>query len=306
MSQHAVTVLGSANADLVLPVRRLPAPGETVLAGPRRGGPGGKGLNQAVAAARAGATTAFVATVGQDAEADLVRRVLDAEGITPVLTRVSAPTGLAVVLLDAHGENSIVVAPGANAVPTAATDDALDAVRRSSVLLMQLEVPLSLVTQAAATAREAGVQVMLNAAPAIDIHADAFANVDVLVVNEGEALDVAGTATGVEIKDLDSAMAVLLTLVPSVVVTRGAAGADYRHRDGTSLHEPAPQVAVVDTTAAGDTFTGYLAAAMSAGSSVTDALRLACAAGALCVGRDGAVASVPRRSLVDRLLGQSH
>lgn len=298
MDQVAVTVVGSANADLVLVVPRLPAAGETVLASERRAGPGGKGLNQAVAAARAGAATAFVGAVGADAEGRMVRDVLISEGVTPVLGTAPAPTGLAMVVVDAQGENCIVVAPGANAATGALTPEGEDVVRRSAVLVLQLEIPLALAARAAGVARQAGVSVVLNAAPAADPPDSLLADVDVLVVNEGEARALVGDASG----ELDAVLEQLVARVPAVAVTLGPAGAVYRRRGGVAVRVPSPSVDAVDTTAAGDTFTGYLAADLAAGVPLDVALRAACVAGALCVGRPGAVGSIPTRRDVDAVL----
>lgn len=301
MTRSAVTVLGSANADLVLAVHSLPGPGETVLAGDRRSGPGGKGLNQAVAAARAGAATAFVGAVGDDAEGELVRSVLAAEGITAVVATTAAPTGLAVVAVDERGENSIIVSPGANAGLTDLSGEARDAIGRSAVLVLQCEVPLAAVSAGVAAARETGTLVVLNAAPVVPLPAEVLAGVDVLVVNEGEARSLAA-GFGTAAADLDDAVTRLTTMARAVVVTLGARGALHRDQAGANHRVPAPKVDVVDTTAAGDTFTGYLAAALAGGASVPEALQLACTAGALCVGRPGAADSVPTVVEVHRRL----
>jgi len=306
MESADVTVVGSANADLVLPVGRLPLPGETVLATGRRVSAGGKGLNQAVAAARAGSRTSFVAALGPDAEGAALREVLGAEGIGATVRESPAPTGLAVVVVDQDGENSIVVAPGANADLVDLTREELAAVTAATVLLMQLEVPIPTVAAAARAAKEAGTRVVLNAAPAAVLGDDLLDCVDVLVVNEGEARMMVGVAAGVHTdavtRDVDDLLDALLLKVPGVVVTRGAAGAVQAGRDGSRHVEPAHRVTVVDTTAAGDTFAGYLCAALADGAEMPAALRLATVAAALCVQRPGAVPSVPRRAEVEALL----
>lgn len=314
-SAASVTVVGSANADLVLSVARLPLPGETVLADGRRISPGGKGLNQAVAAARAGCRTRFVAAFGSDAEATILRDVLAAEDIVAAVREVDAPTGLAVVMVDAEGENSIVVDPGANARLWGLTAAELAAVTEATVLLVQLEVPLPTVAAAVRAAKAAGVTVVLNAAPAAVLDDDLLGDVDVLIVNEGEARVLAAPAGGSMAglddsdpapdpdSDLDSLVDLLLARVPAVVVTLGGAGAVQRGRDGSRHVEPGRAVPVVDTTGAGDTFAGYFAAALAEGVSMRSALRRATAAGALCVQRRGAVPAVPRRDEVDALNG---
>jgi ribokinase len=302
----ALTVVGSANADLVLPVRRLARAGETVLATGRRLSPGGKGLNQAVAAARSGCRTRFVAAVGADAEGSMLRRTLADEDIDVALRTCQAATGLAVVMVDDTGENSIVVVPGANAELRDLTADEFSAVTDSAVLLMQLEIPLPTVVAAARRAKEAQTLVVLNAAPAIPLDAELLGFVDVLVVNEGEARVLVGSgsdslADGGD-QNLDPIIDGLLRQVPAVVITLGERGAVMRSRDGAQHTEPGRDVTVVDTTGAGDTFTGYLSAALADDDTMPAAMRRATAAAALCVQRQGAVPAVPRRDEVEALL----
>jgi ribokinase len=301
----AVTVVGSANADLVLPVAHLPSPGETVLADGRRMSPGGKGLNQAVAVARAGRRTRFVAALGADAEGVLLREALADEDIDVAVRTADAPTGLAVVMVDAAGENSIVVVPGANAELCDLTKGELTALTDSTVLLMQLEIPVPTVTAAARAAKDAGLTVVLNAAPAAALDDELLRCVDVLIVNEGEARSLVASDTslaGDDTSELDQVFDALLVRVPTVVVTLGPAGAVQRGRDGSRHSEPGRRVTVVDTTGAGDTFAGYLAASLAAHSAMPDAMRRATAAAALCVQRPGAVPAVPRHDEVDALL----
>lgn len=306
-----VTALGSANHDLVLRLPDLPAAGQTLLAAPRATGPGGKGLNQAVAAARAGAGTRFVGAVGSDPEGAQLLQVLAAEGIEATVRTTAGRSGLAVVLVDAAGENAIVVDQGANAELVDLSPGELAAVTSAAVLLLQLEVPMTTVTEAARAAHSAGTTVLLNAAPQAPLDAELCDNVDLLLVNEGEARALAaGTRaprgdgrSPAAPDDLDRELVRLLELVPAVLVTLGPAGARYRDRAGTRHHEPGRAADVVDTTGAGDSFAGYLAASLAAGLSVPRAMARANAAAALCVGRPGAVAAVPRRSEVDAVLG---
>ena len=300
MPGTGVTVLGSLNMDLALHLGALPAPGETVLSQRRVDGPGGKGLNQAVAAARAGAFTRMIGAVGEDAEGMALRRVLAEDRIDPLVRATTGRTGLAVVLLDGSGENSIVVAPGTNAALTDLMPAELAAITDSRVLLMQLEVPLPTVAAAARAAREAGTVVVLNAAPAVAARELPLDAVDLLVVNEGEARTVAGDADpDTEAADIEAVVDTLLDLVPAVVVTLGPAGALYRDGEGSRHRSPGLAVEVVDTTGAGDTFAGYLAAALSDDVYVSTALDRANAAAALCVQRQGAVPAVPHRRDVD-------
>ena len=284
-----VTVLGSANLDEVVRVARLPAPGETVLALGRDRLPGGKGLNQAVAAARAGARTAFVAAVGRDPAADLLLATLHDAGVDTAAVRRSGPaTGTALVMVQESGENSIVVDAAAN------DDVRLDGTARAAVegarvLLAQLEVPIAVVAEGAAAARDAGTTVVLNAAPARDLPDSLLALVDVLVVNESEALSLSGAP------DVVAALPALADRVPAVVVTLGAAGARWTSAagDGTA---PGLAVSVVDTTGAGDCFCGVLAATLAAGSSLGEAVRVGIAAASLSVERAGAAVSMPSRA----------
>lgn len=301
-SRSGVTVLGSANLDLTLGVTDLPTAGQTLLSTSRTGGPGGKGLNQAVAAARAGAPTRFVGAVGSDAEGAELLRVLAADGIEFLVRQTETRTGLAVVLVDASGENAIVVVPGANAELLGLRPAELAAVTAARVLLMQLEAPMPTVVEAARTAREAGVRVVLNAAPQAPLDATLTECLDLLVVNEGEAralaVELGGRVTD-DADDVDAYLDRLLERVPAVVVTLGPRGALYRDRDGARHAQPGRSVVVADTTGAGDAFAGYLAAALAEGVPVVTALAWANAAAALCVQRPGAVPAVPRRAEVD-------
>jgi ribokinase len=284
-----VVVLGSANSDLVLNVPRLPVPGETLLATDTARMPGGKGANQAVAAVRAGAATTLLAAFGDDADGDTLRSVLAHAGVGLDFVRVCPqPTGLAVVIVDGTGQNSIVVSPGANATITSLNADEVAAVRDADVLLCQLEVPMSGVAEALIAARSAGVRVIVNAAPSRVLPPELWSAIDVLVVNEHEAADLAGLGGS-----LEATIGALLDRVPAVIVTVGSEGARLATRDGALQVVPAPTVVVVDTTGAGDTFCGVLAAALAAGSSLSDAVPRAVDAASVSVQRSGAIASVP-------------
>ncbi|MGR6319790.1 ribokinase [Micromonospora soli] len=297
-----VVVVGSANLDLVVTTPQLPRPGETVLGDDFRTVPGGKGANQAVAAARAGADCDFVGAVGADEFGVLLRDNLVAAGIdVRGLRTADGPSGVALIAVDHAAENCIVVAPGANA--TLALDDAdRTAVAAADVLLLQLEVPLPEVTRAAGWARAAGTAVVLNAAPARPLPTELLDLLDVLVVNEHEAAVVAGVLTDEPAALLD----ILVTLVPRVVLTLGARGAAYADRDGTRIEVPAPKVDAVDTTAAGDAFTGALAVALAergglTADTATAVLQWACAAGAACAQRPGASTALPERAAIEAL-----
>ncbi|MER7819583.1 ribokinase [Streptomyces sp. NPDC096153] len=305
----SVHVVGSLNADQLLEVPSFPGAGETVLGSGMRISAGGKGGNQAVAAARAGAATAMIGAIGDDAHGRLVRDALASAGVDtgPVRTTADAPTGLAVVMLEPGGDNRIIVTPGANASLTEADAEAgLAAVGPGDVVLLQLEIPAPVVAHAARTARARGARVVLNAAPApTDPGCLTPGGLDVLVVNEPEAEAVArllglpGHAASPE----ERALALSAALDALVVCTLGARGAcAARSGSGrTALHVPALPVVPVDTTAAGDTFTGYLAAALAEGvDDLAAALRRAAAAAALAVTRGGAMTSIPERREVLR------
>ncbi|MGZ0152830.1 ribokinase [Kribbella sp. WER1] len=282
--------MGSANVDLVLPVQRIPRPGETVLAGLMTRGPGGKGANQAVAAARAGARTAMVVALGDDEGGALLRDALDGVDLA-LATTSKAPTGTAIITVEESGENSIVVAPGANGELTL-SGAALAAIGQAKVVLAQLEIPFATVQAAAAAAP----YFILNAAPAAELSDELLAEVDLLVVNETEAEAIAGPDRSA-----------LLRKVPAAVVTLGGAGAVILTRDVEEIAVPGVPVEVVDTTAAGDTFCGVLAGALAAASAndsvttsdLTNAVRRANVAASLSVQAAGAIPSVPHGDAID-------
>jgi ribokinase len=298
MSAGRVVVVGSANVDLVIDVPRHPAGGETILGGDLRRTPGGKGANQAVAAARAGgADTTFVGALGRDESGDLLLGSLAGAGVrTDVVERVDSPTGTALITVSPDGENTIVVAPGANShvrVGAAQTER----IAAADVVLAQLEIPLGAVV-AAAGARRAGALFVLNAAPSRELPDEVWERLDVLVVNEHEAADLVDGSTSAEPESLAAA---LLARVSAVVITLGALGSLVAERDVPAVRVPAAQVEAVDTTGAGDTYCGVLAAALARGADLAEAARLAGAAGALAVTRPGAQDAVPDAGAVTAL-----
>jgi ribokinase len=275
-----VCVVGSVNTDLTLAVDALPGPGETILASSMASSPGGKGANQAVAAARAGAQVQFVGAVGSDAAADKLRAHLRGNDVgLDGLVGVPGPSGTAVVIVGADAENMIVVAPGANAHLTVHAAEPRAVIAAADVVLLQLEIPLSTALAAARTARAAGATVIVNASPATDAPelAELATLTDVVVVNQSEA-------------------AHWRSPVPHLVITRGPAGARYLARDG-ELEVPAPAVEAVDTTGAGDVFAGVLAAGWPGDR--RHALRRACAAGALATLVPGAGDCAPRDDAIE-------
>jgi ribokinase len=289
----SILVAGSANVDFVVRAAHVPAPGETVLGRDLVTVPGGKGANQAVACARAGgARTQMLLALGEDRFAPLIEQSLHGAGVELHVVRVpEEATGVALICLADDAQNAITVAPGANSRLRAADLPDLDGV---AFLLLQLETPLQTVTDFARTAHARGVKVMLNAAPACALPDELIEAIDVLIVNEDELTKVAGRNGRVS--------DVLATLtVPCAIVTLGSRGCCAREK-GEFVLQPAFKVDPVDTTAAGDTFCGVLAAALGSGVSLTHALHRASAAAALATTRVGAQSSVPAYDEVEALL----
>lgn len=296
MNQPAIVVVGSANMDLVVSASDLPRPGETVLGRDFMTVGGGKGANQAIAAARAGAGCAMIGAIGDDGFGTRLRAGLADAGVDVTGLRTAAgPSGVAMIAVDDAGENFIVVAPGANDTLTGLTDTDRRRIRDADTLVCQLEVPLPVVAQAVEEAAAADTTVVLNAAPARKLPAEILTAVDVLVVNEVEAAMLAGSDESAPEPLLEA----LLAMVPRVVMTVGAKGCWHADRDGTT-HFAAPAVTAVDSTAAGDSFTGALAVALAAGREPAEAAKWACAAGSVTVQRRGAGVSLPTREEIDR------
>jgi len=289
-SGHDVVVVGSANLDLVATVEHLPAPGETVIGSDYAEHAGGKGLNQAVAARRAGARTAFLGCLGNDAAGDSLHQLLSSEGIDRMITDVAGPTGRALIAVDSRAENSIVVIPGANSmVSIGVVDDRRDVIARASVVLCQLEIPLEAVEAALAIARLGGARTVLNPAPAADLPRGILELCDIVVPNQHEVAQLGGTS------------ALLDAGVGTVVITLGARGIRVVTREG-EWEIPPFVVRAIDTTGAGDAACGALAAALSQGADVLTAARRASAAGALAATRRGAVPSLPSAEEIDALV----
>jgi ribokinase len=299
MACHIV-VVGSLNMDLVVRAPRYPQPGETILGSSFDTYPGGKGANQAVAAARMGAVVKMIGCAGTDAFGEALRSNLAREGVDVrhVVQRVGVPTGVALITVNAEGQNTIVVVPGANSclVPLdlpAAQQAFVDA----NVVVLQLEIPLPTVEWAIDLAHRCGAQVVLNPAPAQPLPAALLAAVDHLIPNESELMLLTG---------LDTVEAAVNHLhrdcgVPHLVVTLGAGGVLVSDK-GQQFTVPGYQVPVVDTTAAGDAFVGAFAVAIGEGGTVYEAALRGNAAGALAVARAGAQPSLPTRAEVEQLL----
>ncbi len=291
-SKPSVLIAGSANADFVVRAARIPAAGETVLGGDLAIFPGGKGANQAVAAARAGGVgTRMVVALGDDDLARLITTSLTSAGVELDVRRSSRSTGAALITVSDEGENAITVAPGANMDLGAGDLPDLDGV---AWLVMQLETLLDTVAAFARAARDRGVKVLLNAAPARALTSALLATVDLLVVNEDELGALVGT-------DGSIAERLSRTGVAITVVTLGGRGACARVGEDYAL-QPAFAVTPVDTTAAGDTFCGVLAAGLADGLDVPAALARAAAAGALATTKAGAQSSIPSRAELDTFI----
>ena len=299
-----IVVVGGLNLDLVVQVPALPRPGETITGGDLAMHPGGKGANQAVAAARLGAGTATIGRVGADDFGRQLRAALDATGVCTAHVREDPgePTGVALIAVDPSGQNSIVVAPGANL--RVSPDDLATArplFESARVCLMPLEVPLKTVAAAAESARAAGCAVILNAAPAVELPPELLSAVDLLVANEVEAATLLHGR--LPARPDDTALALLALGVGGAILTLGERGL-WLAQAGRLEHVPAFEVRAVDTTAAGDAFLGGLAAARVRGAELAEACRYGAAAAALAVTRPGAQPSLPTAVEVQALLGQ--
>lgn len=301
-----VFILGSFVADVAFRFSRLPAWGETLMGSSFALGPGGKGSNQAVAAARAGAKVMFLSKLGDDAFGQLARATWEADGIdASLVANCVTPTGAAAILIDeVRGENAIIVVPGACFMLTPAeVDAAADDIASASLFLTQLELPLDAVERGLRVARRAGVPTLLNPAPAQPLPDALLELTDYLIPNESEAALLTGLPVGrVEQAEL-AARSLLARGARNVIVTLGAQGALLC----TGLHaaELVPAVVagpVVETTGAGDAFCGGFAAALSEGVPVRDAVRFGCATAGISVTRAGTAPSMPRRKEIDTLL----
>jgi ribokinase len=299
-----ILVVGSSNTDMVIRVSRIPKPGETILGGEFTMAPGGKGANQAVAAARAGGHVTFVARVGDDVFGERAIANFQTDGIDTrsVFRTPGAPSGIALINVDGRGENSISVASGANARLSAGDiEEAGEAFAAADIVLLQLETPMEAVRAAAKKARDRGVPVILNPAPARPLDDDLLRLIAVLTPNEHEAEFLAG----IPVRDEGAARQAAVRLrergVVAVVITLGERGAYASSPEFEGLI-PAFKVDPVDTTAAGDVFNGALAVALAEKASMEHALCFASAAAALSVTRPGAQPSAPARAEIERFL----
>jgi ribokinase len=296
-----ILVIGSTNTDMVIKTAKIPSPGETILGGTFLMNPGGKGANQAVAAARLGGKVTFVTKRGNDLFGNQSVGLLMREGIDTqyVLKDNDHPSGVALITVDAKGENTIVVAPGSNGnLRTEDIPPDLFKVDKYDILLLQLEIPLESVSYSAKTASEAGVRVILNPAPATTLPDDLFRHCWLFTPNETEA----EILTGIRVHDIitaDKAASVLQEKgVANVIITLGSAGAFVKSEKFSGMI-PGVKVDAVDTTAAGDVFNGALAVFLAEGSTIEEAVKLANKAASISVTRMGAQASAPYRYEVE-------
>ena len=299
-----IVVVGSFNTDLVSYVQRMPRPGETVHGDTFMTGAGGKGSNQAVAAARLGAEVTFIGRLGKDVFANLAYEIWDAEGINSdyVVQDEETATGVAPIFVDSAGENMIVVVLGANSrIQSSDIDAARERIAAADVLVAQLEINTDMVTYALQVAKEVGITTILNPAPAAPIARETIQLADFLTPNETELESLSGGP----VSDVEAAARALMTRDDqTVVVTMGAQGAQIVSRDQSGL-QPTFNVDVLDTTGAGDAFNGALAVGLAERKTLRDAVRFANATAALCVTKAGAAGSAPYRADVDAMLAAS-
>ena len=289
----AIVVVGSANVDTVIRGDRLPLPGETVEASDYVELPGGKGLNQAVAASRAGTDTAFFFATGNDSGGDMLRLFLSNESLTVHGVADTAATGRAFIQINAAGENSIMIVGGANTTVTSwPTQNIFDAIQGASFLVLQQEVATELNLSLATHAKKTGTPVVLTPAPIEKTHPDLLALVDILVLNEHEN-------AWLDRNESLSAAAKELKKTRTVIVTLGKQGAMFFHDGKEHPVVPSPTVTAVDTTGAGDCFSGFLVASLDGGAPLAEAIHTACVAAAVSVTRNGAAVSMPTGSEVN-------
>lgn len=297
MSNKKIYVVGSANTDMVVKTDKHPLPGETKMGGVFFMNPGGKGANQAVAAARLGGEVCFVGKIGDDIFGRQTLLGLDKEYIDTkyVFTDDQTPSGTALIVVNAEGENCIVVAPGANANLSPSDLDAVDTISEAAIILMQLEIPLETIKAVAYKAKQNKQRVIINPAPAQALDDDLLNGLFLITPNETEA----SVLTGIKVEDQETASkaaeALLEKGVQNVIITLGKKGA-YFQNNVLKIKIDAPLVNALDTTAAGDTFSGAIAVAITEGQDWDHALSFAIQAASISVTRMGAQSSIPFRS----------
>lgn len=298
MKKNKILVVGSTNMDMVVKTDHIPVPGETVLGGEFFMNPGGKGANQAVAVARLGGDVVFITKVGDDIFGKQSIQLFEEEGIdtSGLVSDEDGPSGVALITVDKHGENNIVVAPGANAnLMPGEIEEIIEKLEDVEIMIIQLEIPMATVKKAAEIAARKGIRVILNPAPVNSQAVEVFPFIDILTPNAQEA----EMLTGIPVKDIQSATDAAIVLhekgVKNVVITIGPKGA-VAVENGQATYVPATVVETVDTTAAGDAFNGALAVALSESKPLIEAVRFACMAAAITVTRMGAQSAMPYRN----------
>jgi|TARA_B100000959_G_scaffold151550_1_gene158928 ribokinase len=299
-----IVIVGSINTDMIVKVPRIPKPGETILGGKFSTAAGGKGANQAVAATRAGGNVTFIARVGNDMFGKQALEDFESNNINAkyIKTDNAEPSGVALIFVDEKGENSIAVASGANArLSHRDVTEAEEVIKSADILLMQLETPMESVKRAAKIAKEAGVKVILNPAPACPLDNTLLSTLYVITPNESEA----ELLTDISVTDFPSAEKAAFILldrgVEVAIITMGIKGALIKTRELTKII-PGFKVNAVDSTAAGDVFNGSLVVAMAEGKTLEETVQFANAAAALSVTKLGAQPSAPKRVEIERML----
>ncbi|MDB5262122.1 MAG: ribokinase, partial [Adhaeribacter sp.] len=301
MRRGKILVVGSSNTDMVIKAEKLPLPGETILGGQFFMNQGGKGANQAVAAARLGGQVTFIAKLGDDIFGHQAIELFQREAIETKFVTIDAehPSGVALINVDAKGENCIAVAPGANSqLKPADIETALESAEKDTIILLQLEIPLSTVEFVIRKSFRKGLKVVLNPAPAQTLPTDLFPLLYLITPNETEA----ELLTGIRVTDTTTARKAATNLqalgVPNVIITLGSKGA-YLQTESISEIIAAPLVTAIDTTAAGDCFNGALTAALAENKTLADAVAFACKVASISVTRLGAQAAIPYRKEVE-------
>lgn len=299
----SILVIGSSNTDLVVQADRLPAPGETILGGQFFVSPGGKGANQAVAAARLSSGISFCCKVGSDDYGKAAKALFEKEGIDTryVISTADYPSGVALITVDSKGENCIVVASGANMQMTREDIDKIDDFAKYPYILAQLETPLEVIEYAAKKAKEVGSRFILNPAPACPLNESLLGCVDIITPNETEAEILTGIKVESDQDAIRAARVLFEKGVSNVVITLGSRGC-LVYDGTTATFVDAFKVKAVDTTAAGDVFNGAMTVALSEGKTLIQAAQFGCAASSIAVTRKGAQASAPSREEVDNIL----
>ena len=298
MESKKIIVVGSTNMDMVVKTHHIPVPGETVLSGSFFMNPGGKGANQAVTVARLGGDISFISKVGNDVFGRQSAQLFDEEGINTfyLLSDEELPSGVALITVDDAGENSIVVASGANAsLFPGDLSEALDTIASANIVMMQLEIPMETVLFVARYAAEKGVRVILDPAPASVLSPELLSHIDIVTPNQTEA----EMLSGIKVTNVETAKKAARIIhkngAKNVVVTMGTLGAVICQGNGTEV-VPAQKVQALDSTAAGDVFNGALAVALSEGKSLPESVGFACKVAAVSVTRMGAQSSIPYRN----------